>query len=398
MPFYSWTGINLEGNICRGKLFARSTDDLEIGLLNKDIGIIKYKIINPNFFDLNIIGSKKTEMVNHISTLLNAQIRLPQALAIVSGTAKNFYFKSILEDISRYVSEGTAFSAALAFHGDFFDKLTHSVVIAGEKTGNLGKVLFQYSEHCKVIEQFKKQIKSAIFIPILTLVFFVFILIGIFLFVVPKFEAIFLSYKEPLPYATQIILATSQFLRSGSLIYLFSISITLFLLTKFLLKHKNYKRFYEKIIFKIPGFGNFWLLVYKTRFLQIMNILIIGGVHVLESLQIARDIIGNLVIAEEINKISKSVESGKSLSLALNESKIFYSTELMALVTIGESSADLGTILKQAADYYQDQVYSIINRISSLIQPMLLIFLGLLIAGLVFAIYMPMFTLSSIIS
>lgn len=396
MPYYSWEAIDLQGVIQRGKKFARSEKDLDAYLFRNEISLLKAQVISPLFLK-KVSAKEKGEFVSNLAQLLQAKVQLHQALTIISNTINHAYLKLIVQDLAQSIYEGLSFSEALAIHNSVFDELAQAIITAGEKTGNLAHVLDLYAQHNQIMLKFKQHTRSALAIPIITLIFFIAIMISIFIFVIPRFEVIFESFKEPLPYVTQIILNISRIMRSSVGLYLL-LAVIFGLCTIRILIQKYVSRYFkDNLLFKIPLISNFLILVYRVRFLQIMGIMLTAGVHLVDGLQVAHNTSANCVVQEDIKAILSHIESGKSVSHAIHKSRLFASFEFESLIAIGESSGQLGTMFIKSGELYQKRLYAIIDRLIIYAQPLLLIILGLLIACLIFAIYMPIFTLSSIV-
>lgn len=397
MPYYSWSGINLWGELKNGKQFARSRDDLEKKLLKNEIGLLQARESTIWGF-YNISGSVKNEFLSSLSILLAAKIPLYNALKININTIKNNYLKNIIEDVSLAISEGYSLSSALSYYKNVFDELTRALVAVGEKSGNLSHTLKDLSEHWEKMQKFKQDIRSALLLPIITLILFFLIMLSIFWFVIPRFENFFQSTKAVLPLSTRIILNLSSFLRSWNLVYFLIIVICFGLLINLYLKKKTGIKFKHRIVFRIPILNNFMIMVYQARFLQTLDILLSSGVHLVDALYLVRDAINNQIIKKDLEKIIVDVESGKTLASSLHDSKYFNAYELESLILIGESSGQLNNIIAQASLIYQQRIYTKIKNFAFFVQPAMLILLGFLIVGLILAVYLPMFTLSSAIN
>lgn len=394
MPYYSWIGVDLEGNIKKGKNFSRSEEILNKFLLYKNsISPIKVKKISAFFY--KIPTSVKVNIINHFAVLLSSSIHMNKACNIVSRVIKHKYSKEILIDIENAIEEGISFSKALSYHPTFFDSLSYAVITAGEQSGNLARSFLLLSEHNQVINRFKEQVRSALLVPILTFVFFIIVILSIFIFVIPQFESFFATVNEPLPKATRIIFALSNWIRYSSISH--STLLLLFLCLLLFFLRKKTKKYKDRILISFPVIGHFFILIYRSQFLQVIHILLSSGIQIVESLNIAYDTLKNFQVRQAIKELSSEIYSGKSVSQALQVNSFFSSPELQALLEVGESAGDIGKICAQASAIFQKRVYAYINRMVSLVQPILLITLGLCIAFLIFSVYMPLFTLSSII-
>lgn len=395
MPCYYWKGISLNGSICKGNQFAKSVNDLEQELFLKNIGLFEYsekKILLRSSVSNNL----KELFIENVYTLLKAQIRLHQALELTVSSIFNNNFKQITHDISFIVLGGKPLHKALELYPKIFDTLTVNIISVGEISSNLTNAFEQLVNHNNQIREFKSKIKSVLFIPVLTFIFFGFVMIIFFIFVVPRFQDFFKSFNAPLPYVTQIILSISAFLRSYSIFYLFALFPLIYFILKGLamLVSPNFK---DKFVFYVPVLNNISLNLFRLRFLQILALSLSSGMHLLNSLNLAYNISRNTYLKNVIKQLILDTENGRQLSAAMTNS-ILNDAEIIALIKVGESSGDLAQITSKALDIYQKKFYSSIDRVSSLVHPIVLLVLGCLIAVSIFSIYVPIFTLTTLIN
>ncbi len=399
MPYFFWSGINLNGQSVTGKLFARSVQDLDKYLFNQEIALLNAKEYKIHFilaFSLSNIDENK--FIEHISILLNAGIHLHKALEIVSKTIKNKYYKIIINDIKRYVYEGEKLSYALEVHKNHFNILTRSIIYSGEISSNLNLAFKQLVKHNKIMHEFKKKLKSTLLIPIITLILFIIILLGLLILVIPRFEVFFNSVdKQAISKSTQFILKLSKLIRSKNILYL-SISILFSLIILKNIKTRAFKELQYKFLFNIPLISNFLFLIYTARFLQKLDLLLSSEVHITKAIEVIIESTQNLALKDEIKNILNKINSGHNLSLSISQSKIFNSEELVTLIKVGESSGNLIFSINQTSEIYQNKVYNSINKFIFLIQPLILILLGFLVSGLIISIYVPLLNLSSLIN
>ncbi|CDK30568.1 type II secretion system F family protein [Candidatus Babela massiliensis] len=398
MPYFFWSGINLNGESISGKLFARSIQDLDRYLFNQEIALLNAKEYKIHFilaFSLSNIDENK--FIEHISILLNAGIHLHKALEIVSKTIKNKYYKIIINDIKRYVYEGEKLSYALEVHKNHFNILTRSIIYSGEISSNLNLAFNQLVKHNKIMNEFKKKLKSTLLIPIITLILFIIIFFGLLILIIPRFEAFFNSIdKNALSKSTKLILKLSKLIRSKKVLYISTGLLTILIILKNI-NIEMIKIYKYKILLNIPVISNFLFLIYTARFLQKLDLLLTSGLHITKSIEVIIESTQNLTLRDEIKKILNKMNSGHNLSLSISQSQIFNSEELFALIKVGESSGNLIFSINQASEIYQNKVYNNINKFIFLVQPLILIILGLLISGLIISIYVPLINLSSAI-
>jgi len=395
MPCYYWKGIDFKGSIRIGTKFYRSENHLEQDLLSMNIGLIECRL-KKEHFKQRVPTRLKEFFIEHLHTLLKSQIRLHQAIELCSHSVVHNYFKQIIDDIGSIVLEGQPLYKALALYPKIFDNLTVSIIAVGEESSNLTHAFEQLVTHGMQVKEFKAKMKAALFMPALTFGFFAIVITGFFVFVVPRFETFFQSFKAPLPNITQLVLALSSFVRSMSLMYLFVGFGMLYFLGK-AFRSPVFAGLRDRLFFRVPVIKNISLMVFRLRFLQILSISLSSGMHLLGCLNLAYNNMTSGYIKKILKQIIGEIENGINLSVAINES-VLNDLETIALIKIGESSGNLDQMISKALDLYQKKFYLKVDQISSLVHPLLLLILGILISLSIFAVYVPIFTLTSFIN
>lgn len=397
MPFYKWTGIDLLGNLHYGEQFANSLSELSNLLLLKEIGLVKAYDYKIYWLFKRIDIKTKAEFIHNLAILLESKVRLYNALQISISTIKHKYFKVVLEDVALSVRAGTNFDEALSAHKNVFDSVTIALISMAQETGNLDKILQARSENMIVLENFRKKVYSSLISPIITGSFFIILMLIIFLFIIPKFKSFFTSFKEPLPSTTQFIFNLSDWMNSyNAFIALIGFLIGLF----FLVISWNWStsiKIRSNIKWHLPFFNKFYSEFYISYFLQLLSILLRGNIQLPKALNIIEKNIQDPKVKSNIRAMQEYVNSGQSLSLSISKSKLFFNPELQALIEVGELS-DLSKMVLKASHIYQERVYKKVHKLSVLISPLILIILGLSIGALIFALYMPLLTLSYVIT
>jgi type II secretory pathway component PulF len=390
MPYYSWTGIDLTGKPRRGKHFARSLQELEKLLVKEEIGVIAAHPIRWGMRTVPL--SLKMELIEHLSSLLKAQIRLPQALSIIASTTHNSYCKLCIEDIVRTLNEGMSFSAALNPH-DIVDDVGKALIAIGESTGNLAQALERAVHQATARQKFREKVRAALFVPLLTFLFFLVVVSIIFGFVVPRFEQLLAFSAEPLPTSTLIIFAISRGIRSWLWVYFFGF-VAFSVGAGQRISASTRARIKERVLLKIPVVSSLLILTWQYYCLHMLGILVKSGIPLIDALRICKKVTKGDYIREMLMRVIEEVEAGGSLSKGFKKSGAI-SSELETFITIGEASGELGTMILHAATLYEQRVYTRTHKASTLIQPFLLVILGFLIAGVIAALYIPLLTFSS---
>lgn len=399
MAYIRWKGIDLSGTLRSGVMSVRSTQELISQLFQRDIALLSMKYKKPLPFFHRLSLDEKIDFFKHIALLISSGIFLDQALLLVMHSIKKKFFKDSIQDIVLDVQHGTSFSQSAQRYPMIFDALTIQMIQTGEESGRLVEALTALCAHQEVVYQFKKRVKSVLLMPLITFVFFLLIAGIIFMFIVPALATMIESAGQNLSTSTRLMLAISEFIQSrknigicaiaaistaGSMIYLFSFPRV----TKIL----------QTCLIYIPVIKN---LIYDSTFVyffQSLSILTKTGVHLVTAFSIAHEAIGNSVIQKKIGSMLEAIQEGNSLSAVVMNNPKLFSEHVQALLAVGQESSCLPFIFGQIALLYKERIDKFLTTMATLVQPLLMIILGLLITALVFAVYVPLFNLSSVIA
>ncbi|MBA3751689.1 type II secretion system F family protein [Candidatus Dependentiae bacterium] len=387
MPVYSWKGTDLKGKIHTGVFSAESYKELEGILERRSIGLISARsVLRTTVFS----SSLQQTFFSQLSSLLLAHIPLYDALIIIASCNKGSSFEKLVRQLACLIAEGMPLSEALLLHM-CVDQLAVVVIRTGEKTGDIAHALEHMVKHKALMELFKKKLYAALFVPGITLCFFMMSFMGIFLIVIPRFEFYCTSLAAPLPYSTHLVIGLSRYIRSWNFLYGCG-GLVSFLLLSFLYSHsiQGYK-VHIAFLLKIAPIRSFLIKVYTTQLLRGLAFLLGRGIPLVQALEVCGAVQSSVLAREEIAVLKNLVEQGKTLSYAVS-STIFSSEELNSFILLGESTGKLSAMIDNAATVFQHKVYSIIDWYIVLINPILLVSIGLLIAGLMCAVYMPLIT------
>lgn len=397
MPYYWWRGINLEGFDVRGMTFARSQMSLDANLLKLDIGLIKARQNLLYLFLKPISSAEKQEAINYAATLLKSYIKLNIALQLVANSIKHPYLKAVYQDISQIIEEGELFSQAVAQYPDIFDELSCTVISCGEASGDIAGSLKLLAGHNKTVADFNKKLRSALLMPTVSFIAFCVLLLAVFIFIIPRFEVFFNGFNKPLPKITSMLIGISRWLNSLSIVLVATTFILVIILIKLGLRSFQGRIFADKLALKLPVIGNFNKLAIHAKILNSLSILLSGHVHLKDALEVSQTAISNNVMKSALNRVILNFEGGMTLSAAIEKEKLLAMPDFIAMLKIGESSGQLSLMVDQAAKIYLARLYEKLNWATTLVQPIVLIILGILIASIVSAVYIPIFTLSSLI-
>lgn len=326
------------------------------------------------------------------ATMIDAGLPLVQCLDILASQNDNPLMKKILFEVKGSVEGGSTFADALAKHPKTFDQLFVNLVAAGEVGGILDTILNRLSSFMEKGEKLKGKVKGAMMYPMIVISIATVIVGGLLIFVVPIFEEMFAGFGAALPAPTQIVVNLSDFLQN----YYWALALGLFgsvQAFKRTYATKKGRRFFDGIFLKMPVFGDILKKSAVARFTRTLGTMLSSGVPILEALDIVAKTAGNLVIEESIMKCKDSLSEGKTLSEPLGKSGIFPGM-VVQMVAVGESTGAMDTMLNKIADFYEDEVESAVDGLTSMIEPLLMAFLGIVVGGLVMALYLPIFGLA----
>ncbi|WP_245791985.1 type II secretion system F family protein [Desulfurobacterium indicum] len=328
-------------------------------------------------------------------SMINAGIPLVSALRALEQQVSNRKLKEIIKDVAKQVEEGGRFSAALAKYRDVFGDLYISMIKAAEEAGTLDTTLKRLAEYLEKVEHLRSKVKSAMFYPTFVLIIASIIVAGILIFVIPTFAGIYKEFGGELPALTRMVIKASDFLRDyiGWLIAGIVIFIFIF---KRLLKIPKFKYYFDLFMLKVPVFGELILKSSIANFARTLSSMFSSGINILKALDIAAETSNNQIIQEEISKVKEQVEKGISLAVALSRSKIF-PPMLINMVAIGEDAGNLDEMLAKVADFYEEEVDTMVDGLTSLIEPLMMVFIGGVIGFIIIAMYLPIFKMGSLI-
>lgn len=330
-----------------------------------------------------------------LATLISAGIPLVHALhAIATGYPKG-PFVTLLQQIKKDLERGQAFSVALKKHPNYFNRLYTGLIEVGELSGSLDILLARLAENQEKTESLKKKLKTAVLYP--AIIFFVAIVITIFLlmFIVPIFKEMFQTFNLELPFATRILLKISHILQNYSqwLIIFFTLSVFCFI--KFYRKHRKLQNFIQIQLLRVPIFGS---IIIKGQVASITRILATtetAGVPLSKALETLTSVTSNPVFIQAIHHIRRQLAQGNRLQVAIKSTGLF-PMMVHQMIGIGEESGTLDTILEKLSNILDEELNTVLEQMTTFIEPVIMIFLGLVIGGLVMALYLPIFNMGSL--
>ena len=331
-----------------------------------------------------------------LATLLKAGMPLVQSLDILRTRLSNPVFKSVLDDVYEKVRGGTALSDAFSAHGDLFPSVYTASLMAGERSGNLDAVLRRFVAYSKTIDTVRSKSISAMIYPII-LVALAVVLVGIIVVkVVPTFAEFYGSFDAELPLSTRMIVGVSDFIRAQMLLIVIAIVGSSIAFTVWI-RQPNRGAQFDKWMLKLPLVGPSFHKFSTSQMARTLATLLGGGIPLVNSLEIAARSTGNRYLGKELEIVAGRVREGQSFAGTLLERKVVPDVAIK-MIEVGESTGSLTEMLNSLADFYDEEIETEVARFVTLIEPAMLVFMGVVIAGIVLALYLPLFNLTSVMS
>lgn len=395
---YAWDGVDKNGRRVRGENEAPNAAFVNATLRRQGIKPLKVrKKPKPLFTFKKKIKPKDIAVVTRqLSTMIGAGIPIAQSLDILSKGHDNPAMQELLTDIRQDVEAGTNLSTALGKHRLHFDDLYCNLVDAGEQSGTLDNLMDKIATYKEKIEAIKSKIKSALFYPTAVIIVAFIVVSILMIFVIPQFEKLFHGFGASLPSLTQMVVNMSHgFQHYWWLI--FSVVIGAAVGFSFLYKRSAKMRFtLDRIMLRFPIFGEVVRKATIARFTRTLGTMFGAGVPLVDALDSVAGASGNRVYYNAIMKIKGDISTGQQLASAMEDTRLFPNMVLQ-MVAIGEESGELEVMLNKVAEFYEDEVDNAVASISSLIEPFIIIFLGIVIGTVVVAMYLPIFKMAAVV-
>jgi type IV pilus assembly protein PilC len=330
-----------------------------------------------------------------LATLLKAGMPLVQSLDLLQRRVESPTFKRVLQDVHERVRSGSALSDAFAAHQALFPSIYTASLLAGERSGSLDQVLRRFVEYTKIIATLKRKTVSALVYPAILIALALVLVSIIVLKVVPAFEDFYQSFGADLPVATRAIVTISDFLRGHYLLILLVLGGTLGGVVTWI-KQPGQKARFDHLILRVPMLGDIAAKYSTSQMARTLATLLTGGLPLVNALDIASQSIGNQFLASQLEVVGARVREGESFAAALEARRVFPDVAVK-MAEVGEQTGALQDMLNTVADFYDEEISTNMERFVTLVEPVLLVFMGIVIAGLLLALYMPLFQLSSVL-
>lgn len=395
MPYFRWKGIDLQGALRTGRSCAASLHDLDAQLLHNDIALLSSIQLSTRFFDRAVSMDVKIQFFRSLATLLEAGVMVPDALELVAQQVRHIGFHEVLYALKREVENGILLSDAMGKHRHIFNPLMIEMVRIGYETGGLVDALYRLISYLEAMQEFRKKIRMALTMPLITFLFFIMIAAVLVVCVVPQFESFFSSLKQPLPTSTRLVLQINGYIRAYGLYFIAALSAAVCLCLALYRMNVRVRFFFDRLMLSMPFFGTLMLTRMCAQISQALALLLEGGITVVDAFSIITSLVDNMALREVLVRVKRDIEAGMQVSEALlRHGNAYLGSDAIALVRVGETSATLGPMFAAAARRYQLSVAYTLQWLLNLMQPLVVILLGILITGLIMAIYLPIMTIS----
>ena len=399
---FIWRGINRQGNNVTGDMSADTVHDVRQQLQEQRIRAtrIQRQYELPVWLKFQAKQRLSTrdiaQFTRQLATLLHAGVPLLQALDILKHGENNAVLKSMLLALHADIEGGTALSQALQAHPNF-EALYCNLIAVGELTGMLDVMLDRLAHHLEKSETLRITLRTALVYPAAVISIAAVVLVLILLFVVPAFQNIFASFGAELPWLTRWVMAMSQGIQEYGLILLMALTAIAWWTKQQLNKRMHWRRFWHSLLLRLPIVGKLSRDACTARWARTLATLFSAGVPLTEALEAIQGVTTNVLFQEATQNIRRQIIEGQALSQALASTKGLFPNILVQMCNIGEESGALDHMLVKTAEHYEREVESTVARLSTLLEPFIMVVLGVLIGGLVMALYLPIFQLGQVV-
>ncbi|MDD2865230.1 MAG: type II secretion system F family protein [Methylococcales bacterium] len=396
---FAWIGKDKARRKATGIIFATDEKKVHAELRKQGINVTKVRKKNASLFSKRIqkiLPSDIAIFARQLATMLNAGVPVVQALDIVGRGNENVSMRDLLMSIKVDVESGDSLTQALRKHPAYFDELFCNLIEAGERAGVLESLLEKIATYKEKSESMKKKIKKALTYPVSVVIIAFIVTAVLLIFVVPVFEDLFKSFGADLPAFTKLVIAMSKWMQAYWWIIAAIITGAVYAFKFFKKTSEPFNYFLDKQILRTSVVGVIITKSAIARFARTLATMSAAGVPLVESLESAAGTCGNRVYKNAVLKIREEVAIGQRLQFAIQESGLFPHM-VIQMIAIGEESGALDAMLSKVADFYEEEVDNLVDNLSSLMEPMIMMVLGVLVGGLIVAMYLPIFKLGSAI-
>jgi type IV pilus assembly protein PilC len=351
------------------------------GLLKSLFAIRRKKISDKQFVVFN----------QELAALIHSGLPLLRCLELLMERIENQDFRVILEDVYRQVKGGNSLSDAFGSHPDVFPRVYTASLLAGEKSGTLEQVIRRYLGYFKIVLSIRTKVISSMIYPLLLLCLSFGVILVLITYVIPKFSEFYTGFAGKLPLITQILVVTSGFIKSHLIFFLLGL-VGLFVFYHVYVKNSVRGQIWvSRVSLKLPLIGNLWTKFSISQLMRTLHTLLAGGIPLVNSIDVAASAVSNRLISDELGHVSQRVKEGDTLWSSLQRTGLMTSMAI-EMVKVGEETGSLEEMLKNISDFYDEEIDTSLTNLLSIVEPVMLIVMGLVIATILLAMYYPLFT------
>jgi type IV pilus assembly protein PilC len=399
MPKYSWEAKSKAGSVQKGVMEASSVALVEAqlkkygltGITVKEEGQ-RFQLRLPGFGGDKVSTKDLVVFTRQFATMIDSGLPLVQCLDILASQQENKTFKAILYKVKESVESGSTFADALGRHPKAFDDLFVNLVAAGEVGGILDTILSRLAAYIEKAMKLKKKVKGAMVYPTTIMAIAVIVVGVILVFVIPTFAKMFADFGGELPGPTRFVIGLSSFLKKYILILIIIAFLLKLAFSKYYATPKGRKQM-DQLALRLPIVGPLIRKVAVAKFTRTLGTMISSGVPIMDGLEIVAKTAGNKVVEEAIYKVRQAISEGKTMAEPLAASGVF-PPMVVQMISVGEATGAMDTMLSKVADFYDDEVDDAVGALTSMMEPILMVFLGTVVGGMVIAMYLPIFKLA----
>jgi type IV pilus assembly protein PilC len=392
---FIWSGFTFEGEAITGEIYAANRHIAQHELLTKQI--IPHSITKKlTLFTKNPAKLAIATFLNQLSTLITCGLSISQACDILSEDNKSSVLNSVIKHVKQKIQNGESLSSALKSHAHLFDSLTLHLIFIGEETGTLGQALKRIAAQQEKLIRLKKNIVQSLFYPTILLVITLIVATFMMLFIIPTFADLFANAHAKLPLFTQYVITASALIKLYFMDILIFISLMIGMFIGSYHQFARVKQLVDAMSFNIPNIGMFYKKCLLTRLARTLTICLSSGIPLLQSLKLCLSLTNHSGLLNIIHNLIRTIQSGKSFYQSMVDIKDI-PNDFKQMVKIGEETGMLDEMLAKLADFYEFDVDHTLSHLSKLLEPLIIVILGVLIGGLVIAMYLPIFKLGTVI-
>lgn len=395
---FKYSGTNRRGQNVKGELTAKSLELARAQLRKQGIIVQDVRQKPKPLFEMkkSIKALDIAIFVRQLATMMKAGVPLTQSFEIVADSLENPSMKELVLKIKADIEAGSNFATALRKHPKYFDDLFCSLVESGEQSGALETMLERVATYKEKSELLKAKIKKAMKYPIAVIIVAIIVTAILLIKVVPVFSQLFEGFGAELPAFTQFVVNMSNWMVKYYLLFFVVLAALIIAFTQAKLRSQKFRNFLDRLALKAPIFGD---IVYKSiiaRFCRTLSTTFAAGVPLIDALDSTAGATNNIVFYEATQRIKEDVATGQHMQFAIRSTNLFPSM-VIQMVGIGEEAGSLEEMLDKSATYYENEVDNAVDGLTSLMEPMIMAFLGVVIGGLVIAMYLPIFQMGSVV-